>query len=235
MGRRVLALPLLIAFLITLSSVGAIPSIPSLPDMYSPDNPPSSSMAPSDFTFPSFPRPSLTRPEEYTTTIPLESSEQTELTSNKATSTLTAPTSYSPITTRPASRTTTTLTTTARSCGGDSEVCYIELDITGDGVPECCNERNNPACSLCLKSCKKMCNLKNEGVKYCFGSDAAFSCECTPDEAPTCYQVTTPSTKPAVVNETGPLIDRHSPLFYIIILVILFAALAFVIYYARKV
>lgn len=121
-------------------------------------------------------------------------------------------------------------------CGGDMEICYVELDMTGDGKPECCSQADNPTCRLCLTPCGRLCQTRGEGVKYCFGTDTAYGCECTEDKPPTCYTTTT-LPEIAVSTTTPGLVESvksNTNLLYVLLLIAMVLILFAVVYYVRS-
>ena len=129
-----------------------------------------------------------------------------------------------------------TTPTTTIYCGDDESVCYVEFDITGDREFECCTVENNPVCALCLPKCREFCDKRGEGVEFCFGTDLTFSCDCTRAMAPTCYQITTTTTTAVTTTYVG-IIDAtkaNRSLFYLILLIIMLAVMAGLIYYVRS-
>lgn len=127
--------------------------------------------------------------------------------------------------------------TTTLVCGNDENVCYVEFDITGDNKLECCNEGNNPVCAMCFLPCGGICHERGEGIKFCFGTNISFTCECTRGTMPTCYSTTT-TTSTVVSTTYAGIVDAtksNRPLFYFIFLVLLFIVLAALIYYVRNI
>lgn len=121
-------------------------------------------------------------------------------------------------------------------CGSDMEVCYVEWDITGDDKYECCNNGNNPTCRLCLRPCSNICHSRGEGVKFCFGSDTAFGCECTKGKTPTCYTTTTSPDIVVSTTQAGIVdsVSSHTTLFYLLVLIATAIVLIAVFYYVRS-
>jgi hypothetical protein len=121
-------------------------------------------------------------------------------------------------------------------CGNDLDICYVETDITGDNKLECCNKTNNPACRMCLTPCVKMCQSRGEAVKYCFGSETAFACECAKGQTPTCYTTTMPidlttsTTRPSLIDS----VSSNTTLFYVIVLIFMALVMLAVVYYVRN-
>ncbi|MFH1125584.1 MAG: hypothetical protein V1703_00520 [Candidatus Altiarchaeota archaeon] len=127
-------------------------------------------------------------------------------------------------------------TSTTIICGGDENICYVDFDITGDNQFECCTPSNHLMCELCFTPCADICHNMGHGVKYCFGSDLSFSCECT-ENPPSCYTTTTTATTVVSTTYAG-LVEstkENKPLFYIIVLVVMVAIMVAVIYYVRKI
>jgi len=152
--------------------------------------------------------------------------------------TRTTPTTTAPGETRPQQTTEpTTTTTTTLFCGNDPAVCYVEFDITGDRVPECCDAGNNPACEQCIDSCKEICDQTDSAVKFCFGTNISLSCDCTEGTKPTCYQTTstTTSTTTTTYATAAEAAIANRPLFYLIFLVGLVGVLAALVYYVRNI
>jgi hypothetical protein len=130
---------------------------------------------------------------------------------------------------------TTRPTTTTLYCGNDMEVCYVENDISGDGIPECCTPNNNPVCRQCLNQCARICHARGEGIKFCFGSNISFGCECTDGKAPTCYTTTTTMiSAQSTLPEVDGGVKESQMVRYVAYFLILAGAFGFIIFYMRK-
>jgi len=108
--------------------------------------------------------------------------------------------------------------------------------MTGDGKFECCDEKNNQMCETCFETCKIICQNRREGVKYCFGSNITYSCECTRGVKPTCYQTTTTraSTTTTTYASVVEAAKANKTLFYLMLMVITLAVLVGLIVYVRN-
>jgi hypothetical protein len=120
------------------------------------------------------------------------------------------------------------------SCGGSDEYCIVEYDANGDGVNECCNNRNNDVCAKCLDYCKGHCAETQTGVRTCFtdGKNGVV-CDCS-KEAPTCYSTKAQTPSTSTLSKAQEQVGNSNPPYYILMFALMMVASAAAAYFSSK-